>query len=162
VIHSPGGRVECGDTIHDVIKSLRPRVRMIGTGLGRLRRHAHLPGRRPARTASACRTRASWCTSPPAASAARPRTSRSKPRKYLKAQDRINRTIAGREPASGCRRSRTTPSRNFWMFGRGSQGLWPGEPHQLERIDLGVSRDGGSALVAGRRRLSGCIRASLS
>lgn len=32
VIHSPGGHVESGDTIHDVIKSMRPMVRMIGTG----------------------------------------------------------------------------------------------------------------------------------
>lgn len=32
VIHSPGGHVESGDTIHDVIKSLRPQVKMIGTG----------------------------------------------------------------------------------------------------------------------------------
>lgn len=32
VIHSPGGHVESGDTIHDVIKSLRPKVKMIGTG----------------------------------------------------------------------------------------------------------------------------------
>jgi ATP-dependent Clp protease protease subunit len=32
VIHSPGGHVESGDTIHDVIKALRPKVKMIGTG----------------------------------------------------------------------------------------------------------------------------------
>ena len=32
VIHSPGGHVESGDTIHDMIKALRPQVKMIGTG----------------------------------------------------------------------------------------------------------------------------------
>jgi len=32
VIHSPGGHVESGDTIHDIVKSLRPKVKMIGTG----------------------------------------------------------------------------------------------------------------------------------
>jgi ATP-dependent Clp protease protease subunit len=32
VIHSPGGHVESGDTIHDMIKSLRPKVKTIGTG----------------------------------------------------------------------------------------------------------------------------------
>lgn len=32
VIHSPGGHVESGDTIHDVIRALRPKVKMIGTG----------------------------------------------------------------------------------------------------------------------------------
>lgn len=31
-VHSPGGHVEAGDTIHDVIRSIAPRVRMIGTG----------------------------------------------------------------------------------------------------------------------------------
>ena len=31
-INSPGGHVESGDTIHDVIRFIRPRVRMVGTG----------------------------------------------------------------------------------------------------------------------------------
>jgi ATP-dependent Clp protease protease subunit len=32
VIHSQGGHVEAGDTIHDVIQLIRPRVRILGTG----------------------------------------------------------------------------------------------------------------------------------
>ena len=32
IIHSPGGHVEAGDTIHDVIRFIGPRVRMLGTG----------------------------------------------------------------------------------------------------------------------------------
>jgi ATP-dependent Clp protease protease subunit len=32
VIHSPGGHVESGDTLHDIVKSLRPKVKVIGTG----------------------------------------------------------------------------------------------------------------------------------
>ena len=32
VINSQGGHVESGDTIHDVIRFIKPRVRMIGTG----------------------------------------------------------------------------------------------------------------------------------
>jgi ATP-dependent Clp protease protease subunit len=32
VINSPGGHVESGDTIHDVIRFAGPRVKMIGTG----------------------------------------------------------------------------------------------------------------------------------
>lgn len=31
-IHSPGGHVESGDTIHDVVKFIAPKVIMIGTG----------------------------------------------------------------------------------------------------------------------------------
>lgn len=32
IISSPGGHVESGDMVHDVIKFIRPRVRTIGTG----------------------------------------------------------------------------------------------------------------------------------
>jgi ATP-dependent Clp protease, protease subunit len=32
VINSPGGHVESGDTIHDVVRFVRPKVQMIGTG----------------------------------------------------------------------------------------------------------------------------------
>lgn len=31
-VHSQGGHVESGDTIHDMIRFIKPRVRMIGTG----------------------------------------------------------------------------------------------------------------------------------
>jgi ATP-dependent Clp protease protease subunit len=31
-VHSEGGHVEAGDTIHDMIKFVKPRVRVIGTG----------------------------------------------------------------------------------------------------------------------------------
>jgi ATP-dependent Clp protease protease subunit len=32
IVHSPGGHVEAGDTIHDVIRAVAPEVIMIGTG----------------------------------------------------------------------------------------------------------------------------------
>jgi ATP-dependent Clp protease, protease subunit len=32
VLHSPGGHVEAGDTIHDVIRFIEPSVRILGTG----------------------------------------------------------------------------------------------------------------------------------
>ena len=32
ILHSQGGHVESGDTIHDMIKSVAPRVKIIGTG----------------------------------------------------------------------------------------------------------------------------------
>jgi ATP-dependent Clp protease protease subunit len=32
LVHSPGGHVESGDSIHDVIRFISPEVRMIGTG----------------------------------------------------------------------------------------------------------------------------------
>ena len=32
LVHSPGGHVESGDSIHDIIRYIEPEVRMIGTG----------------------------------------------------------------------------------------------------------------------------------
>lgn len=32
IVNSPGGHVESGDTIHDMIRYVKPRVKMIGTG----------------------------------------------------------------------------------------------------------------------------------
>jgi ATP-dependent Clp protease protease subunit len=32
LVHSPGGHVESGDSIHDIIRFIEPEVRMIGTG----------------------------------------------------------------------------------------------------------------------------------
>ena len=32
IVNSPGGHVEAGDTIHDMIRFIKPRVRMLGTG----------------------------------------------------------------------------------------------------------------------------------
>src|SRR5215471_13535453 len=32
IINSPGGHVESGDSIHDMVKFVRPKVQMIGTG----------------------------------------------------------------------------------------------------------------------------------
>lgn len=32
IVHSPGGHVEAGDTIHDLIRAVAPKVIMIGTG----------------------------------------------------------------------------------------------------------------------------------
>jgi ATP-dependent Clp protease protease subunit len=32
VVHSPGGHVEAGDTIHDLVRAIAPSVTMIGTG----------------------------------------------------------------------------------------------------------------------------------
>ena len=59
LISSPGGHVESGDAIHDMIRFVRAPVTTIGTRLGGQCGHAHLPGRRRRSAASACPTRAS-------------------------------------------------------------------------------------------------------
>ena len=45
IINSPGGHVESGDTIHDMIRFCGATVKVIGTGWGGLGRRAHFPGR---------------------------------------------------------------------------------------------------------------------
>ena len=80
VINSPGGHVESGDTIHDMIKFCGPQVKVIGTGWVASSGATSISARRR-KTASACPTPASCCTSRPAASAARPATSRSRPKR---------------------------------------------------------------------------------
>ncbi len=63
VINSPGGHVESGDTIHDMIRFCRPAGEGDRHRLGGQRRRVHLPGRARRKTGSACPTPASCCTS---------------------------------------------------------------------------------------------------
>jgi ATP-dependent Clp protease protease subunit len=113
VIHSPGGHVESGDTIHDMIKSLRPKVKTIGTGwvasagthifLGADRAHRYsLPNTRfmvhqplggIRGTASDIEIEAE---------------------EIMKAQDRMNRTIA-EETGQPLSKVVEDTDRNFWM-----------------------------------------------
>src|SRR5271154_4253701 len=78
-VNSPGGHVESGDSIHDIIKFVRSSVPiyMIGTGWWPLPARSSM---RPARRGSAfaCRTRASCCISRWAACKAQQRTSTSR------------------------------------------------------------------------------------
>ncbi len=77
VLSSPGGHVESGDMIHDMIKFVRAPVKILGTGwcasAGAL---IYAAGKKENRFA--CPTPASCCMNPGAASAARPRTWRSR------------------------------------------------------------------------------------
>ena len=61
-INSQGGHVEAGDTIHDMIRFIRPRVRIIGTGWVRVQVHLSLL-QCPSRTGIAYLTHASCFTS---------------------------------------------------------------------------------------------------
>ena len=133
VIHSPGGHVESGDTIHDMIKALRPKVKMIGTGwvasagahifLGADRAHRYcLPNTRfmvhqplggMRGTASDIEIEAEEIMKAQSASTARSPT----------------------RPASRCRRSIEDTDRNFWMSAEEAKayGL---VSRIIERIDL--------------------------
>ncbi len=61
-ISSPGGHVESGDVVYDMIKFIKPEVRVIGAGwVASAATTIYLAQRK--RTASVCPTRASWCIS---------------------------------------------------------------------------------------------------
>ena len=66
-ISSPGGHVESGDVIHDVIKFIRPEVRTIGSGWVASAGAPDLRGAQGDRIASACRTPGFSCISRAAA-----------------------------------------------------------------------------------------------
>ena len=54
-INSPGGHVESGDSIHDMIRFVKPRVKVVGTGWVASAGHSSTPPRR-SRIATACPT----------------------------------------------------------------------------------------------------------
>ncbi len=73
-INSQGGHVEAGDTIHDLVRFLSPRVRMVGTGwVASIAALIYVAVPREDR-----RTRASCCTNRQAAPAGPPAISRSR------------------------------------------------------------------------------------
>ena len=82
-INSPGGHVESGDCMHDIIKFIKPKVWIIGTGwvasAGAL---VYISA--PSSVAFACQTPASCCTNHPAVHAAWPLISKFRPAKSSK------------------------------------------------------------------------------
>ncbi len=88
-INSPGGVVTSGLSIYDTMQYIRPQVSTLCVGqaasMGSLLLAAGAKDMR-----FSLPNAASWCTSPPAASRARPPTSRSTPREMLELKRRLN------------------------------------------------------------------------
>ena len=80
-INSPGGVVTSGMAIYDTMQFIRPQVATLCVGQAASMGSLLLAAGAQGSCASRCRTRASWCTSPPAASRARRPTSCCTPRK---------------------------------------------------------------------------------
>src|SRR5438105_8063573 len=113
VINSPGGHVESGDTIHDVIKFVGARVKMIGTGwVASAGAHIYIGARRENRFALP-NTR--FLLHQPLGGVAGPVSDISiEAQEIMKMQERINRTIA-RETGQPYERVVADTDRNFWM-----------------------------------------------
>lgn len=113
VLHSPGGHVESGDTIHDMIKALRPRVRMIGTGwVASAGTHIYLGADKANRF---CLPNTRFMVHQPAGGIRGTASDiEIEAEEILKMQERINRTIAD-ETGQPIAKVREDTDRNFWM-----------------------------------------------
>ena len=113
VLNSPGGHVESGDTIHDMVKALRPRVKMIGTGwVASAGVHIFL-GADKANRFSMPNTRF-MIHQPLGGVRGKASDIEIEAEEILKMYERINRTIA-LETGQPLSRVQNDTDRNFWM-----------------------------------------------
>jgi len=133
VVHSPGGHVESGDTIHDMIKSLRPKVKTIGTGwVASAGTHIFLAADKAHRF---CLPNTRFMVHQPLGGI---RGTASdiviEAEEIMKAQERINRTIA-EETGQPLSKVTEDTDRNYWMSAEEAKayGL---VTRIIERIDL--------------------------
>ena len=113
VVNSPGGHVESGDTIHDVIKFVGPRVKMIGTGwVASAGAHIYIGAQRENRFALP-QTR--FLLHQPLGGVAGPVSDISiEAHEIMKMRERLNRTMA-RETGQPYEKIVADTDRNFWM-----------------------------------------------
>jgi ATP-dependent Clp protease protease subunit len=113
IINSPGGHVESGDTIHDLIRFVVPRVRMIGTGwVASAGAHIFLGARKENRY---CLPNTRFLLHQPTGGVHGPASDISiEAEEILKMHERINRIIA-RETGQPFEKVVTDTDRNFWM-----------------------------------------------
>jgi ATP-dependent Clp protease protease subunit len=113
IINSPGGHVESGDTIHDMIRFVGPRVKMIGTGwVASAGAHIFLGASRESRFALPY-TR--FLLHQPLGGVRGPASDISiEAEEILKMRERINREIA-RETGQSYDKVVADTDRNFWM-----------------------------------------------
>jgi ATP-dependent Clp protease protease subunit len=113
LLNSPGGHVESGDTIHDVIRFVGPRVKMIGTGwVASAGAHIFLGAAKERRF---CLPNTRFLLHQPLGGVRGPASDISiEAEEILKMQERINRTIA-KETGQSYEKVVTDTDRNFWM-----------------------------------------------
>ena len=112
-LHSPGGHVESGDTLHDMVRFVGPRVRIIGTGwVASAGTHVYLAAEKEDRL---WLQNTRFMIHPPLAGIGGQATDiEIEADEMLKARDRLNQTIADRTGQTVERVEKDT-DRNFWM-----------------------------------------------
>jgi ATP-dependent Clp protease, protease subunit len=112
-VNSQGGHVEAGDTIHDLVRSIKPKVRMIGTGwvasAGAL---IYVAAPRPQRF---CLPNTRFLLHQPAGGAGGTASDIDiEAREIIRMRDRLNRIFA-RETGQPLERIEEDTHRNFWL-----------------------------------------------
>ena len=113
IINSPGGHVESGDTIHDMIRFCGPRVKMIGSGwVASAGAHIFIGAERQNRY---CLPYTRFLLHQPMGGVAGPASDISiEAEEILKMRERLNREIA-KETGQPYERVAQDTDRNFWM-----------------------------------------------
>jgi len=113
IINSPGGHVESGDTIHDMIRFCGPAVKVIGTGwVASAGAHIFLGAQKENRL---CLPNTRFLLHQPAgASRGQASDIQIEAQEILKMRDRVNRMIA-EETGQTIEKINTDTRRNFWM-----------------------------------------------
>ncbi len=113
VLNSPGGHVEAGDTIHDMIRFVTPPVRILGTGwVASAGAHIFLAAQRANRY---CLPNTRFMIHQPAGGAGgRAVDIAIEAREIIKMRERLN-TIIARETGQPIERVAKDTDRNFWM-----------------------------------------------
>lgn len=113
IINSPGGHVESGDTIHDMIRFVKPEVQVIGTGwVASAGAHIYLAARKKNRF---CLPNTRFMIHQPLGGAGgRASDIAIEAKEIIKMRRRINETIA-RETGQPIERVEKDTDRNFWM-----------------------------------------------
>jgi ATP-dependent Clp protease, protease subunit len=112
-IHSEGGHVEAGDSIHDLVRFVKPRVRMIGTGwVASAGTHIYLAAAKKDRF---CLPNTRFMIHQPLGGiGGRATDIRIEAQEILKARERLNKTIADATGQPLERVAKDT-DRNYWM-----------------------------------------------
>lgn len=113
IINSPGGHVESGDTIHDVLRFVGPRIKMIGTGWV-ASAGAHIFLGVPKERRYALPNTRFLLHQPLGGIQGQASDISIEAEEILKMQERINRTIA-RETGQPYEKVVIDTERNFWM-----------------------------------------------
>jgi len=113
IVNSPGGHVESGDTIHDMIRFVGPQVKMIGTGwVASAGAHIYLGATRENRF---CLPNTRFLLHQPLGGVRGQASDISiEAEEILKMRERLNRIIA-RETGQSFEKVVTDTERNFWM-----------------------------------------------